>query len=77
MSERLGFNPEDESSPEISLNRDRIIEICRTYELPPEYMEELEALDDVLELIGTASIWIQEEGHDLDVFLERVEAFNE
>ncbi len=73
MSEHLGHSPEEEGSPE-ELDRETILEVCRGYDLPTEYIEELEALDDVLELIGTASIWIQEEGHDLDEFLEKIGA---
>lgn len=74
MSEIPGYNPENDVENVESIDRNLVLETCRSYELPTEYMEELEMLDDILELIGTASIWIQEEGHDLDEFLEKIGA---
>jgi len=58
------------------LSAARIIEVCREYQLPTEYIEELTAFgdDDIEGLIGTASLWIQEEGHDLDEFLQKIGA---
>lgn len=76
MSEQLGFNPEEEVAAETEIPREKVIEVCRSYTWPDGYLEELEALEDTLELIGTASIWIQEEGYDLDEFLERIGAYD-
>lgn len=76
MSERLGFNPEEES-PEEGLELTRVLEICRSYNLPVEYMAELDVLGDVVEVIATASIWVQEEGHDLDEFLAKIDALSQ
>lgn len=70
--EEMGIEPEA-SPEEASREQERklIFDVVRQYELPPEYLEELSTMD-LEDMIATASLWIQEEGHDLDEFLAKI-----
>ena len=69
------FSPEEENNPERDeVTLEVVRDAYRSYDLPQEYKEELDLLEDVNELIATASIWIQEEGYDVDEFLRKIGA---